>query len=181
MHPPETRERVQALRKQGLLCREIAEQTGVPKATVIRWLNPGFEKRERVNAQKRKFKKHRRCPSCRKRMSNRAQLCLTCYKASQRLWTRERLVDAVKSWAAEHGYAPRHEDWTRGGVDHPAISSILDGPNPVFHSWSEVLLAAGFTPRKWRKGGMLTSEQRAALRRERREALLKQALEKETN
>lgn len=179
MHPPELRERVQALRAEGLLCREIAKRTGVPKATVIRWLNPGFETRERAKAQKRKFKKRRKCPSCGKRMSNPARLCLACYKASQRQWTRERLVGAVKSWAAEHGYAPRHQDWTRGGDDHPAISSILDGPNPVFHSWSELLLAAGFTPGKRRGGVRLTREQRATLRRERREALLKKALEKE--
>ena len=182
---PEQRQEAQALRAQGLLLREIAEEIGVPKATVTRWLNPEFEKRERAKAKKRKYAKHRKCKSCGKRISNTSVLCLACYKASQRYWTRERLIDAVKEFAAENGYAPRAQDWYRSGPGHPAFSSVREGDNRPFRRFSELLVAAGFTPgqrrgpRKNRKLTTLQRAERAALRREKREKMLKQAIQQE--
>lgn len=179
-YPTETRELARQLRANKMLIREIAEQLGVPKATVTRWCNPQFEKKDRVKARKRKFSKELRCPQCGKRMNNTASLCITCYKASQRFWTREKVIEAIQAWATEHGYSPTSREWSRSGKDHPAITTILDGPNPVFKSWSEALIAAGFKPRHHRNPKYkLTREQRQEIRRKIREDRLKKALEKQ--
>lgn len=184
-HPPELRERAKQMREGGALVKTIASELGVPKPTVIRWLNPELEQRERERARKRKFEEKKRCPSCGKKMANTAQLCLACYRSSQRHWTRERVIEALRAWAAENGRAPIFSDWERSGKDHPAIRTITAGSDPTFKTWSEALEAAGFEPRK-RRGPKWTAEklnrqQRAELRRKNREDKLRRALAKENN
>lgn len=163
-HPPALREQAAKLRnEEKLLMREIAERLGVPKPTVVRWLNPELEQRERVNARARKLS--RRCPSCKSKMSADARLCVECHKRKQlaeRPWPREKVIEAIQAWAAKYGYAPVYNDWDASGPGHPARASILDGPNPVFPNWSAALRAAGFTPRKRRKA---RAERIARLRR----------------
>jgi len=184
-HPPELKKRAKELRKQGVYVKVIAADLGVPKATVIRWTNPELEKRERVKARKKKFSQGKKCPQCKKRrVSDNATLCQPCALASQRIWTREKLIEAVHIWAAENGDSPSWDDWRNSGPGHPAISSILDGPNPPFKSWGALIEAAGFTPRlrRRRRGSYPTSyqakEQRAAMRRAAREERIKQAIGK---
>lgn len=184
-HPPELRERAKALRQQGLLCREIGVELGVPKATVIRWLNPKIEKRGRVRSRKAKYSLKKKCARCKRRVSDTSTICMACYRANQKYWTAERIVEAIQNWTIEHGYAPTYLEWQRSGPGHPAISSIKEGPDPSFRSWGDALRAAGFTPRKRRArtgGAPLTEAQkaeRAALRRLAREEKLRIALEKE--
>lgn len=185
-HPPELRKQAWLLRDEGLLIHQIAEQICVPKSTVTRWLNPEFEERDRAKARKRKYTRRKKCAECGKRKSNTGSLCLACYKASQRYWTRERLIDAARAWAAKHGYAPRYQDWEKSGPDHPSFSSVRDGTDPPFKRFGELLIAAGFTPRqrrgptknRARKLTTLQRAERAALRRDAREKLLKQAIKK---
>lgn len=182
-HAPELRQRAKELRKQGLLIKVIAVELGVPKPTIARWLNPKLEARGRTRARKLKFAKKRHCSKCGSRITNNATLCATCFRASQRYWTRERLIEAMRAWAADNGRAPVMEDWERGSEDHPAVRSIFTGPSQPFKSWSELLLAAGFTPRQ-RRGPRWTNEKfdrktRAALRRQNREDALKRAIAKE--
>lgn len=177
-HSSEQRELVLQLRANGMLIREIVEQVGVPKSTVTRWCNPQFEKKDRAKARQRKFSKRRKCPQCGKRMNNTANLCITCYKASQRYWTRERVIEAMQAWATKHGYSPTYREWSRSGNDHPATATILAGPNPLFNSWSEALVAAGFEPRRHRNPKYkLTRAQRQEIRRKIREDRIKKALE----
>lgn len=186
-HAPELRDRAKELRKQGLLIRVIAEEIGVPKATVTRWLNPTFEKRERGRARRRKYSKKYKCPACGRRMSDRSKLCLSCSHARQRRWTRERIIEAIRAWAVKHGFPPTSDDWQRGTPDHPAVSSIRGGPNPPFRTWSEALSAAGFEPWKRRarpgKRPMTPAqkEERAVLRRRIREENVRKALKKENS
>lgn len=176
-HPPETRELARELRANGMLVREVAERIGVPKATVTRWCNPQFEKRARVAARKRRYSKKLKCPNCGKRRSNTAALCRKCYKESQRVWTRDKVIEAIQAWAVKHGHAPTHDEWSRSGKDHPATATILSGPYPVFSSWSEALIAAGFKPRVRRSSKRLTPKQRQEIRRKIREERIKKALE----
>jgi len=182
-HPPELRERAKQLRKQGLLIKVIAIELGVPKPTVIRWLNPKLEARGRTRARRLRYSKKRRCPECGERMSDDATQCVNCFDKNRRYWTRERVIEALRLWAAENGREPVVEDWDRSGKNHPAISTILDGVNPPFTSWSEALLAAGFTPRKRRSPRWTQSKfdraKRAELRRKNREDALKRAVAKE--
>jgi RNA polymerase subunit RPABC4/transcription elongation factor Spt4 len=184
MHDPKLKERAKELRKQGLLAREIAVEIDVPKATVIRWLNPSFEKQERARARKRKFSQRRRCPKCRRRMADKASLCVRCFRekmTEERRWNRETIIDAMQMWAQKHGHAPTYAEWQRGGSDHPATSSMLRGPYPSFASWSEALLASGFVPRQHRAAMKMTPQERAALRREVREQKIIRAVGKENN
>lgn len=55
-------------------------------------------------------------------------------------WTRERIIEAIQHWVAEHGSPPTQRDWARSGPDHPA-----DGTLPrVFGSRAAAIRAAGF-------------------------------------
>lgn len=183
-HPPELRQKASELRSEKKLIREIAVELGVPKPTVTRWLNEEFERRERANARRRKFSHKRRCPRCSRKMSDKAQLCATCRWQAQtddRYWTRERIIDAMRVWALQHGHAPTLREWQRSGKGRPAAWTVTGGKYPPFSSWSEAIKAAGFNPRQKRSNGRLSNEARAALRRQRREDALKLALEKENN
>lgn len=189
-HPPDLRLQAKKLRKQGMLVADIAAEIGVPKPTVIRWTNPRLEKRERAKARHRKFSKGRQCPRCKSRpVSNNAKLCRPCrleIQTTSRYWTRERVIEAIQLWYLEKGHPPVYAQWERSGPGHPAISSILDGPNPPFKKWSEAIQAAGFTPRVRRpeKKRPLTLEEkqrRAALRRTMREEKIRKAMQEESH
>jgi hypothetical protein len=180
VHPPELRQRAKELRKQGLLIKVIAADIGVPKPTVARWLNTELEQRERRRAKRRKFSRGLHCPKCRRKMSNKAMLCDRCAHEKQtidRYWNRERIIDAIQHWALQHGHAPTYDEWRHAGRSHPAVRTIID--SPYFERWSEALIAAGFEPRKRRATQRMTRQERAALRRKKREDALKQALTEE--
>jgi len=182
MHPPELRQRAKELRKQGLLIRVIAVELGVPTPTVIRWLNPKLEKRERQRAKRLKFSHGLRCPKCRRKMSDGASLCIRCAlekQTAERYWNRDRIIEAIQQWALQHGHAPTYREWVRSGKGHPAASTVIEGPNPPFKKWSEAIIAAGFRPRERRSAHRITNQERAYLRRKLREDKLKQALAKE--
>ena len=183
-HPPELRQQASELRSGGMLIREIAVELNVPESTVIRWLNPKLERRERANAKRRKFSRKRRCPKCGNKVSDKALICRSCQREAQskdRYWNRERIIDAIRAWALQHGHAPTYKEWEKKGKGHPATLTVHSGMYPPFASWSDALRAAGFEPRKRRSALRLTNEERAAVRRKRREDILRQALEKENN
>jgi hypothetical protein len=78
---------------------------------------------------------------------------------SPRSWTRERVIEAIRSHAAVHGQPPapiqwRHSTgppWKRGA--HPKATTVIR----LFGSFSDAVVAAGFEP--WRRWGTWTSEQ----------------------
>lgn len=179
-HPPELKERAHALRAEGLLIHEIATEIGVPTPTVTRWVNLQFEQRQRVKARKRKFTKKRRCPTCRKMISNNAVVCRDCFNKQQKLWTREKVIEAIQKWALEKGAPPSYQEWSiPRGPGYPSVWTVIKGNSPAFPSWSAALLAAGFTPSKRRKESRMTPAERAEMRRNARENALKRALAKE--
>jgi transposase len=179
-HPPALKEQARALRQQGLLIKDIARQVPVPMPTLIRWLNPELEFRERARAKKAKFSQKRRCPTCKKKMSNNAALCRVCFHRQQKYWTSEKVVEAIQRWAIEQGAPPSYQEWLLSGPGHPALWTIISGNNPAFSSWSEALQAAGFEPRKRRrKMTPLDRQARAKMRRKAREDAIRRALTKE--
>ena len=179
-HPPELKELAHELRAEGLLIREIAERISVPTPTLIRWLNPEFEARERNKAKKRKFSEARRCPKCRKKIANNSALCRDCHLADQKYWTREKVIEAIQTWAIEKGVPPTYQEWVLAGPKHPAIWTITHGNNPAFPSFGAALVAAGFEPRKRRKKlTPMDRQERADMRRRSREETIKRALRKE--
>jgi hypothetical protein len=58
---------------------------------------------------------------------------------SRRVWTRERIVEAVRRWERETGQPPRRSDWQRAADWHPAASTVYR----TMGSWRAALRAAG--------------------------------------
>lgn len=168
--------------------QDIANQLGVSKATVNRWLHPAFEEDQRYKARQRKYRHGGTCVDCgvptsAVRIGHAAPRCRDCFlihTSETRRWTREAVIAAIKRWNKKYGHPPSADEWERAGDDHPAISTIRDGPNPPFRLWSEAITAAGFTPNKHRRFHPRTRQAKiqAAKRREQRIAALNQALAK---
>jgi hypothetical protein len=58
---------------------------------------------------------------------------------SRWVWTRERIVEAVRRWERESGRPPRRSDWQHAADWHPAASTVY---RPM-GSWRVALRAAG--------------------------------------
>jgi hypothetical protein len=59
-------------------------------------------------------------------------------------WDRERIVEAIKAFAAEHGRPPMSTDWKRASADHPGVGSVVGH----FGSFAAGLAAAGYVSRR---------------------------------
>jgi hypothetical protein len=66
--------------------------------------------------------------------------CHLCSRKMRRAWTHERIVAAIRGFAAEHGRPPLCREWLRKGDDHPTVTTVQDR----FGSWSAGVEAAGF-------------------------------------
>lgn len=60
------------------------------------------------------------------------------------IWTPEKVVEAMRAWAAEHGRSPSAEAWTRVGPGHPCTKTVVTR----FGSWRAGLRAAGLEPNR---------------------------------
>lgn len=157
-YPASVRERAARLSQRGLNHYEIAEKIGVSQPTVNRWLRPEFEERERVKARERKFKDGGICVDCGrptsrgpKGPSRRCRPCERAMRTENRYWNRTRMIAAIQLWNEQYGKPPAVREWStasKGPVEHPAHTTIWNGPSPVFKTWNEAIEAAGFTPRK---------------------------------
>jgi hypothetical protein len=58
---------------------------------------------------------------------------------SRRVWTRERIGQAVQRWERETGQPPRRSDWKQAVDWHPAASTVYR----TMGSWRAALRAAG--------------------------------------
>lgn len=72
------------------------------------------------------------------------------------VWTQEKLIAALQSFAREHGRPPAYSDFA---CSRPAGSTII----AAFGSWSEAMRAAGFEPRP--QGGPQPRRKRHGRRR----------------
>jgi hypothetical protein len=59
------------------------------------------------------------------------------------VWTRERIIEAIQTWVAQHGSVPSSESWIVAGENRPTCNTVRN----AFGSWSAGIRAAGFTPR----------------------------------
>jgi hypothetical protein len=55
-------------------------------------------------------------------------------------WTRERIIEAIKAFAAEHGRPPKGLDWVKSSSDNPTAGHVAN----VFGRWADAIVAAGF-------------------------------------
>ena len=60
-------------------------------------------------------------------------------------WNRERIIESLQQWYAEHGQVPaKVADWGRAGPHHPSASSV----DREFGSWNAAVVAAGLRPNR---------------------------------
>jgi Homing endonuclease associated repeat len=69
------------------------------------------------------------------------------HRANRRLWTRAEILEALKSWIADHGRPPRQDELTYGAAGMPTMETI----RKHFGSYAAALEAAGTRPtrRRW--------------------------------
>lgn len=68
-------------------------------------------------------------------------------RTSQRKWTREAIVAAIRRSALENGEPPKNDQWTKAAIGRPTSSTVAK----EFGSWADAIEAAGF-PRPTRGG-----------------------------
>ena len=138
--------------------KRLAKDYGLAATSVRRLVNPAQAERDRVLSRAAKKRRAGVCEDCGgpTRYGGRngqpvSSVCARCNRArglASRIWTREAVISALQSWAAEHGRTPTSKDWSRAAPDgsHPAKSNVYRYramPNNPFASWSEAIEAAG--------------------------------------
>jgi hypothetical protein len=141
---------------EGLSIRQIADRLGRSPATVKAYLyDPTGEKARAVKARYRGV-----CRGCgaytqaRNGKGDAYAYCKVCHPgATARIWTCERVVDAMGSWRARYGRLPSSYDWSktharrRGGRalerlnedEWPSASVVTE----LFGTWLAARAAAG--------------------------------------
>lgn len=143
----ERAEIVQALRGEGLKYREIATRTGLSNSYVAELATDPTG--ERTAARKASYVKPcRRCgnPAPGTGSDGRntpPSLCQACSYDERRYWTRERIVEWIQAYVAEHGKVP--------SASLLITSAVGMGPRTVRREfgdggWRDAVRAAGFTP-----------------------------------
>lgn len=155
--------------------KQIGKQLGVSATTVRRWLDPEYEERSRAANLAAKKRRTGTCIDCGgiTRYSGHGEQdgcstrCVPCRKEfarasdQQQYWTRERLIDAIQRWVAEHGEPPAVPDWCPTSArylgDETRAQRFENYPPRTypwfvtvvrrFGSWNAGIAAAGYTPR----------------------------------
>ncbi len=164
-------EQAVALRAEGLSYAAIAARLGVSGSTILRWLNPDIAEKTRVQSREAKRRRTGACVDCGTvtryngrpgtPVSERCPACAAIHVGQQQtIWTQDRIIDAIRTWADEHdGEPPAIPDWSpnqarRLGDDQRATRFENDPRFPwfsvviyAFGSWNNAIRAAGFEPR----------------------------------
>jgi hypothetical protein len=151
-----------ALRAEGWLGREIAAHLDVGVSTVFTWLDdPDLAKQAA-----RRAAYARPCVDCgtptngsggHKDPATRCAPCARRWAQEQfTIWTRDRIIERIQTWAATYGRPPAVADWSSA---HARKSPTLRRPPLTpgdwpslqivqrrFGSWSAAIVAAGHTP-----------------------------------
>lgn len=148
---------------------QVAERLGISRSYASElWGDPDGS---RTSARKESYRQP--CPECGRLMNGsdgitgaptRCQSCQEDAEKAAKFWTRERVIDAFKRYAAEHdGQAPRADEWIRSNPEkgYPPRSAVSRGrqnpsnPTAPFDTWNDAVFAAGLTPHKvpttWRR------------------------------
>ena len=140
---------------EGLSIRQIADRLGRSPATIKAYFyDPTGEKARAVKARYVGV-----CRGCgaytqpRNGKGDAYSYCKACHPgAIERRWTRERVLEAMLAWRAQHGKLPSSYDWSRThacrrGVEPLARLSTGDWPSAgvvtaVYGSWKAARAAA---------------------------------------
>lgn len=146
--------RVATMRAGGMFHRDVAETLGISRSYAAELASDPDGSRARA----RKDSYRGACIDCGRPTSGsngttgapeRCAACRKAYERSLKFWTRERVIDAIQRFAAEHGRPPKATEWNiaHSDDDYPASSSVYVTPtNPTspFASWADAIEAAGF-------------------------------------
>lgn len=140
---------------------KVAKVIGVPRTTVIRWLNPRKAERDRQLSRDRKRARKGTCTECGGPTSYNGRngqaistICGSCSRSKKhekRRWTREAVIAAIQLFHERNGRPPRVSDWVRAdrGPDYPSLGAVSRSGGwqaAAFASWSEAIRAAGYEP-----------------------------------
>lgn len=141
---------IRAARKEGKTWDTLAADWGISKQTAT---NLGYDP-DGSKQKRRRQSWSGICMDCgapthansKKDISRRCAVCWA--KKGTRVWTQERVVEALQRWAVEHGRPPTATDWayreTRGD-GYPSFGGVYGpGSNGAFASWADAVEAAGF-------------------------------------
>lgn len=86
--------------------------------------------------------------------SQHCQSCAGAIATENAFWTRDRLIDAARRWAAIHGHAPAANEWRNADREfpHPAFADCYGhggyGKREGWGTWNDFIRAAGLEPRR---------------------------------
>jgi transcriptional regulator with XRE-family HTH domain len=111
---PERVAQIERLEQRGLTTREIAEQLGLAPSTINI-----YRRDPDGSLHRRRLERYRgRCRGCGAPTSGSGgpgrapEWCRRCAGERRRSWTEQRILAAIKEWAAETGAPPRVRDWS---------------------------------------------------------------------
>ena len=150
----EQAQRVRALRDEGLLQREIAEQVGVGRSYVSDLLRDPFGEL----ARQRKESYRGECEICggptdgSNGPAKAPKLCAICLPGTLKIWTREKVIETIQEWARRRGRPPKANEWIRSIIDpdgykfppRTAVYVSQEGSTAPFSMWADAIASAGF-------------------------------------
>lgn len=139
--------------------RSLARKLNVTESTIRRWVDP--VSREKLLAASREAKARRTgvCADCggptryngHSRKTPLSFRCAACALArhnspdalaERTVWSREKIIEAIQRWGAEHGDSPRTADFV-GAPGYPSATTVIK----YFGTWNNAIEAAGFVSR----------------------------------
>lgn len=127
--------RAQELRAQGMIYQEIADEMGLARSTVARYITDP----DRVKDRARRLRYAGTCIDCGGPTDgsdgwNTPEFgrCMAC-----KTWTEEQIIGAMQLWYDQYGRSPTCTEWRHASSEHPAAGSVLR------FGWNVMLRRAG--------------------------------------
>lgn len=135
------------MREKGMTRSEIGAKLGISRSAVAGIINDPDGSKQLARRERYRGT----CEDCGKRTNGASgyaapRLCNPCSNFRTKYWTRERAIEAIQLWAAEHdGKPPVVQDWVvKGGDSRFPSASTLYGEGGCFRYWADAIEAAGF-------------------------------------
>lgn len=156
---------VEAWREPGSTLRSVAAVHGITaervRQIVLANAPEEYKARQTERTERRKREAYCRCGAPK---TYKAKLCVACARKAAAearqdgvgvVWTKDRIVETIRRWAADVGSPPAAADWNVAMArrlgrslppgwsheDHPALHTV----QKRFGSWSAALAAAGYS------------------------------------
>lgn len=136
-------------RAEGWTHAQIADALGIARGYVA---NLGWDP-DGAKSRRHKAKYAVECAGCGATTNpgepgKKSGYCSRCFSGHvTQKWTREAIVEAIQTWAEQHGRLPAAHEWTVRGTASKGFPSST-ACQYVFGSWNAAIEAAGFEPRR---------------------------------